>query len=111
MVEQTFCRTPSLYSDTACRSASDDVTDSCRQKCSHVRPPPPPHWVLLRQEGESSLRGPFAMRGGGPVLLAATVAGSAPHAGRARRSEPKTRLERRVLEATVAFLVLNSGRM
>ena len=73
-------------------------------------PPPPPRWVFYTTEEESPLwpRCPRLPRGGGPVLLAATVAGYLcctlvvlVEANREHGSE------RRVLDATVAFLVLN----
>ena len=73
-------------------------------------PPPPPRWVFYTTEEESPLwpRCPRLPRGGGPVLLAATVAGYLcctlvvlVEANREHGSE------RQVLDATVAFLVLN----
>ena len=73
-------------------------------------PPPPPRWGFYTTELESPLwpRCPRLPRGGGPVLLAATVAGYLcctlvvlVEANREHGSE------RRVLDATVAFLVLN----
>ena len=73
-------------------------------------PPPPPRWVFYTTEEESPLwpRCPRLPRSGGPVLLAVTVAGYLcctlvvlVEANREHGSE------RRVLDATVAFLVLN----
>ena len=88
---------------------------------ARAAPPPPPNWVFYTTEEEPAgwprcprvwprcpqlLRSP--LRDGGPVLLAATVAGYLcctlvvlVEANREHGSE------RRVLEATVAFLVLN----
>ena len=83
-------------------------------------PPPPPNWVFYTTTAEESPLWPRCprvwprchqrspLRDGGPVLLAATVAGYLcctlvvlVEANREHGSE------RRVLEATVAFLVLN----
>ena len=73
-------------------------------------PPPPPRWIFYTTEEESPLwpRCPRLPRSGGPVLLAVTVAGYLcctlvvlVEANREHGSE------RRVLDATVAFLVLN----
>ena len=73
-------------------------------------PPPPPNWVFYITEEESPLwpRCPRLPRSGGPVLLAVTVAGYLcctlvvlVEANREHGSE------RRVLDAMVAFLVLN----